>query len=358
MSETLFFELLQVALGRRERLSSTPTEREWTELFEMSQKQAVAGVAFEGVERLQPQIPRELLLQWFAISEQIKKRNILMNQRAVEVTRIFADAGFRSCILKGQGNNLLYPNPYVRNSGDIDIWIDAKRKDITKFVKSKCPEAEDGERHIHFPVFKDVEVEVHYVPCSSNVPKYNKQLQLFFQTHAEEQFSYKVTLPDTEGNVSVPTSEFNMIHQLSHVMSHFFTEGVGLRHFVDYYYVLRKYKVGSGEFRDHIVATLKDTGMLRFAQGVMWVEKECLGLEEQFLIVEPEENIGQLIFQEMLAGGNFGRHDQRYTFRKQGYLARGATDVFRLIKLAPLFPSVSFWTIVGKVKNQRWKVTR
>ena len=122
MSETLFFELLQVALGRRERLSSTPTEREWTELFEMSQKQAVAGVAFEGVERLQPQIPRELLLQWFAISEQIKKRNILMNQRAVEVTRIFADAGFRSCILKGQGNNLLYPNPYVRNSGDIDIF--------------------------------------------------------------------------------------------------------------------------------------------------------------------------------------------------------------------------------------------
>ena len=325
---------------------------DWNRFCSFSQQQAVLGVVFEGIERINPNIPRELLLQWLALSEQIKQRNIVMNQRAVEVTKVFAEAGFRSCILKGQGNNLLYSNPYVRNSGDIDIWIDAPRKEITAFVKSKCPEAEDGEHHILFPIFKDVVVEAHYTPCNSNVPKYNKQLQAFFRTHAEEQFTHQVSLPDTVGSVCVPTPEFNVVYQLSHIMSHFFTEGIGLRHFIDYFYVLcHTDSTENAETR----VLLNKLGMLKFAKGVMWVEKECLGLAEQHLITEPDEKIGKLILQEMLEGGNFGRHDQRYSFRKRGYLARGATDVFRLLKLAPDFPSVSLWTILGKVKNQRWK---
>ena len=323
---------------------------DWNRFCSFSQQQAVLGVVFEGIERINPNIPRELLLQWLALSEQIKQRNILMNRRAVEVTKVFAEAGFRSCILKGQGNNLQYPNPYVRNSGDIDIWIDAPRKEITAFVKSRCPEAEDGEHHILFPIFKDVVVEAHYTPCNSNVPKYNKHMQGFFRTYADEQFTNQVRLPDSKGIVYIPTPEFNVIYQLSHIMSHFFVEGIGLRQFVDYYYVLKHF-----DKKTDVSSTLKETGMLKFARGVMWVEKECLGLEEQYLITEPDEKIGKLILQEMLEGGNFGRHDQRYSFRKRGYLARGATDVFRLLKLAPDFPSVSLWTIVGKVKNQRWK---
>lgn len=352
MTEThRFFSFICCTLTHSRRLLSEWEQIDWNEFFLFAQQQAILGVVFEGIECFSPDIPRELLLQWLALSEQIKQRNILMNQRAVEVTKVFADAGFRSCILKGQGNNLLYPNPYVRNSGDIDIWIDAPRKLITAFVKSKCPEAEDGERHIHFPYFKDVEVEVHYYPCSINVPKYNRQLQSFFRHHLEKQFSHQVSLPGTDGTVCVPTLEFNVIHQLSHIMSHFFIEGIGLRQFVDYYYVLKHF-----DKKTDVSSTLKETGMLKFARGVMWVEHDCLGLDEQYLITESDEKIGRLILKEILEGGNFGRHDQRYTFRKQGYWARGATDVFRLLRLTPVFPSVSLWTIVGKVKNQKWKV--
>ena len=356
MSESqLYFSFIKGTLKQdSQRLPEWDTI-DWNSFYAFAQQQAVMGVVFEGIERIKPNIPRELLLQWLALSEQIKQRNILMNRRAVEVTKVFAEAGFRSCVLKGQGNNLMYPNPYVRNSGDIDIWIDAKRKDITDFVKSRCPDAEDGERHIHFPVFKDVEVEVHYVPCSSNVPKFNKHLQAFFRTHAEEQFIHQVRLPDVEGNVCVPTHKFNVIYQLAHIMSHFFTEGIGLRQFIDYYYVLRHTEsIKSTEKR----ALLNTFGMLKFAKGVMWIEKECLGLEERYLIAEPDEKVGKLILQEMLEGGNFGHHDQRYSFRKRGYLARGATDVFRLLKLSPMFPTATFWTIIGKAKNQKWKITQ
>ena len=36
--------------------------------------------------------------------------------------------GFANCILKGQGNALLYPDPYMRTPGDIDIYLEGGRK--------------------------------------------------------------------------------------------------------------------------------------------------------------------------------------------------------------------------------------
>ena len=35
--------------------------------------------------------------------------------------------------------------------------------------------------------------------------------------------------------------------------------------------------------------------MEKYAAGIMWIEQEILGLEENFLIVEPNKNIGELL---------------------------------------------------------------
>ena len=97
-------------------------------------------------------------------------------------------------------------------------------------------------------------------------------------------------------------------------------------------------------------------GLLKFAQGVMWIEKECLNISDEYLILDPDEKIGKIILKEMMEGGNFGQHDARYALRKKGYLMRGLTDTYRLIKLAKYFPSESIWKIVRKIENQKWKV--
>ena len=71
---SLFFELIQVAIGRRGALSRRPSSAEWNSLYSLSVKQAVAGVCFYGIQRLpkEQQPPKGLLLQWFALAEQIK----------------------------------------------------------------------------------------------------------------------------------------------------------------------------------------------------------------------------------------------------------------------------------------------
>lgn len=362
--ESLFFELLKVARGQQYILSYTPTAEQWKELYAIAEKQAVLGISFHGVELLHKRKqtpPQELLFEWIGVSEQIKKQNLLAYKRSAEITKMFADAGFKSCILKGQGNALMYNETYSRTSGDIDIWVSGKRDEITQFVKKWTPGVFEQYHHIDFPIFKDIPVEVHYTPGKLLSPMCNRRFQKFCKEQMARQMSHKVELPDGLGEISVPTTSFNVVFQMSHIMNHFFIEGIGLRHFVDYFYVLKKYRddyieTGCGFDENDVVGLFKDLGLFRFAKGVMWIEKECLGLEDKYLLVTPDERKGRVILTEILEGGNFGHHDNRYKSRNNGYIARGATDIYRLIKLASIFPSASFWKIYRKIENQRWKM--
>lgn len=352
----LLFDLIQVAIGQRTELSYSPSKDEWFSLYNEATKQSVVGVAFEGVQKLPKEQwpPQALLFEWIGVSEQIKQQNRLLNKRTSEVSKLFEDAGFRSCILKGQGNAIMYPNPYSRTSGDVDIWVDGDRKTIHDFVVSMVKNAEDGDMHITMPVFNDVMVEVHYKPRYMNTPRYDRCLMRFFDEYRDVQFEHKVDLPGDVGQIAVPTAEFNIVYQMSHLMGHFFVEGIGLRQFIDYYYVLKAYKNEEHRFDQTLV--LQQTGMMKFAKGVMWVEKNCLGIEDDCMIVQPDEKIGKLILHEMLEGGNFGHYDERYKGRQNGLLARGFADTYRLLKLIKYFPSESIWKIIKKIDNQKWKL--
>ena len=65
MMNFLFRELLQISLGHKTEFSHIPTEEEWRELYLLSKKQALLGIAFIGINRLpnNQRPPRPLLLQ-------------------------------------------------------------------------------------------------------------------------------------------------------------------------------------------------------------------------------------------------------------------------------------------------------
>lgn len=364
---TLFYELIQVALGDRVVLSRTPSQTEWHALYETCQKQSVTGVAFEAFESLSEQRqkpPLDLLYQWIGDAEQIKQQNLRVNKRCVEIARMFAEAGFETCILKGQGNARMYVNPLARTPGDIDIWlmvpgkglsVEETRQKIDEFVHSRFPEIKGGRMHIEFPVFDDVAVEVHYIPRYMNAPWHDKRLQAFFRYKAEEQFSNQVTLEGTEGTCAVPTVEFNMIQQLSHMMSHVMGEGIGLRQFIDYYYVLRQFRVLSKESEQvrteslEFRVRLRKMGLLNFAQGVMWIEKKLLGLEDKYLIVEPSERIGRAIQQTIEEGGNFGHHSRLNTLRHRSVIGRAVGGMQQSVRAMRYFPTEATWKLIRKV---------
>ena len=200
----------------------------------------IYSVLFDGIKKLPAEyvgMKKELLLQWMAESQMLEKVNVRLNDAAIQVSEWFRKKGFRTCILKGQGNALMYPNPYSRTPGDIDIWVEGEDKRVISFVRSISPHEKACYHHIEFPSYKGVEVEVHYRPSFLLCFWHNRKLQKYYERVKEQQFSHRVMLGE-QGEIAIPTAEFNLIFQLTHIYSHLMNEGIGLRQLVDYYYVL------------------------------------------------------------------------------------------------------------------------
>ena len=236
----IFFDFLRFCIGSAKEIPGSLKEVDWKELYAIAQKQCLVGVLFDGIKKLPAEhvgMKKELLLQWMAESQMLEKANVRLNDAAIQVSEWFRKKGFRTCILKGQGNALMYPNPYSRTPGDIDIWVEGGDKRVISFVRSISPHEKACYHHIEFPSYKGVEVEVHYRPSFLLCFWHNRKLQKYYERVKEEQFSHRVMLGE-QGEIAIPTVEFNLIFQLTHIYDHLMNEGIGLRQLVDYYYVL------------------------------------------------------------------------------------------------------------------------
>ena len=238
--QKIFFDFLRFCIGSAKETPSSLKEADWKELYAIAKKQCLVGVLFDGIKKLPAEhveIEKELLLQWMAESQMLEKANVRLNDAAIQVSEWFRKKGFRTCILKGQGNALMYPNPYSRTPGDIDIWVEGGDKRVISFVRSISPHEKACYHHIEFPSYKGVEVEVHYRPSFLLCFWHNRKLQKYYERVKEEQFSHRVMLGE-QGEIAIPTVEFNLIFQLTHIYAHLMNEGIGLRQLLDYYYVL------------------------------------------------------------------------------------------------------------------------
>ena len=238
--QKIFFDFLQFCIGSAKEIPDSLKEADWKELYAIAKKQCLVGVLFDGIKKLPAEhvgMKKELLLQWMAESQMLEKANVRLNDAAIQVSEWFRKKGFRTCILKGQGNALMYPNPYSRTPGDIDIWVEGGDKRVISFVRSISPHEKACYHHIEFPSYKGVEVEVHYRPSFLLCFWNNRKLQKYYERVKEEQFSHRVMLGE-QGEIAIPTVVFNLIFQLTHIFSHLMNEGIGLRQLVDYYYVL------------------------------------------------------------------------------------------------------------------------
>ncbi len=238
--QKIFFDFLRFCIGSVKEIPDSLKEADWKELYAIAKKQCLVGVLFDGIKKLPAEyvgMKKELLLQWMAESQMLEKANVRLNDAAIQVSEWFRKKGFRTCILKGQGNALMYPNPYSRTPGDIDIWVEGGDKRVISFVRSISPHEKACYHHIEFPSYKGVEVEVHYRPSFLLCFWHDRKLQKYYERVKEEQFSHRVMLGE-QGEIAIPTAEFNLIFQLTHIFSHLMNEGIGLRQLVDYFYVL------------------------------------------------------------------------------------------------------------------------
>ena len=265
-----FFVFLRYCLGGKSDVSEMIAGMDWQQQYSFASKQAILGLFFDGIERLGEEYPeelkqnpigRELLMTWMGKAQQIRRQNMKVNAVASKLFSMLREDGLRCCILKGQGNALMYPNPYSRTPGDIDVWVNASREEITEYAKKHFKLGDDI-RYQHIETSVDgVPVELHFFPCTMNNPIYNTRLQKWFKRNADLQCSNVVSLPDGIGEIAIPTTAFNVVYQLTHLYHHFFDEGIGMRQIIDYFLVVNDFSKNvflDTDFSNHPVPLSKE----------------------------------------------------------------------------------------------------
>lgn len=378
--EQLFFELIQIALGYRKLLSATPSADEWKGIFALARMQTLVGVCFYGTQKIKVQgqavnMPVSLKMQWLAMASQIQRQNEVLNQRCAELSRRLTESGFACCLLKGQAFAELYSTSFnptlhvresenscstieesekvlagMRQSGDIDMWIKAEPENVIAWARRTGKLKSFDYHHADVRLFPDVEVELHYRPSISRNLVRNARLQKWFKAYGWNHTVYHDSL-----ECYVPDKTFNIVLCLNHIFCHLFFEGVGLRQLMDFYFVLTS-KESAKEEKENIILLLKKFHLLRFAAAVMWVEREVFGLQEQYILCEPNENSGRYFLQEIMRSGNFGHHDERLKGARAGNRLRLMWRWMKhSMRLFCYYPKDVLWTPIGIVWISMWR---
>lgn len=365
---TLFQELILISLGKQERFSRTLTDKDWGELYALARKHTLTGVLLRGVETVIANRPvgadlPPVLYQWMGLGMALEQENEKLNRYSAKLTKILSDAGFRSCVLKGQGTARLYPDPSKRNCGDIDMWVEGKRDVILDFMMKNFSASKTVIHHTDVKIFENVETEIHFLPSFSYNPIRHWKYLKFFEREGDEQFCHF----DEELGFAYPANRFNAVFSLLHIFRHVFHEGIGLRQMMDYYYIVRSLDLEDRKWVRRMIGWL---GLSRFAGAVMYVMAYYFDAfpvdgnasEGQWqktwpwLLCKPEIDAGRFLLAEIERGGNFGKHDSRVKKAHSGgsvklYLA----NVRRLFNMLRFYPSEVLCAPIWKPSHWLWR---
>ena len=373
-----FFLILQAAIGKPVRLSHSLSDDEWQEMFELAQKQALLGIAFEGVKNLpQEQWPKGgMVLKWTMAAEAIKHRNRQTTDVCLRLTEIMSKEGFDTCILKGQANHVYYDRlidgvslGMLRVCGDVDAWIWPKEKILhpVKCIIDYCQRKNIliSLCHLHAEVkpIGGVPVEIHFRPSFLNAPWRNRSFQKLFKVAVFE--NAKI---DDIGIVKKLRVDYDLVFQMNHIYRHLLDEGVGLRQVFDFYVQLKDYnkeRIVRKELmgKEEIMKIISSCGMKRFATALMFVLKDIFHVGNDELICGISEKDGLFLLNEIMMAGNFGHYDIRMNdieVRKgklSSQLQRASRRFMRNLRFLSSYPEEVICEPFARVYHFVWRIS-
>ena len=236
-AETLF-RLVRIAIGTES--ADVPFDVkvvEWTKLYALARKQGVLALAFDGLMRLfevdkelAKSFPMPLKLQWINAVVQIEQRYNTSRDVCADLAAKWAEQGIKTLCLKGMAFSTYYPEPSHRECGDFDCYLFddyAKGNAIARELGAKVDES--MYKHSEM-IFRKVMVENHRFIVAVRNGKKTKSLHALLDSLARTE--ERTQLFDTK--IEMPSAMFNAIFLNYHSLTHFLSEGIRLRHLLDW----------------------------------------------------------------------------------------------------------------------------
>ena len=358
------------------------SERSWETVLLLARQQTVVGLVNRGLDVLPDEwLPSMRVMAVFmACADRIEKANAKMNKTIVKLWRHFQEKGITAVLQKGQGLAQMYPDPSLRECGDIDIYFpDNEQNPLEGIAGADCEIKPDGSV---FYTVDGVVVEQHNHLLDIASPLRQK----FIKNLIAEKGFEKVRVGGEEGvDVLVPTPEINLLLINSHILKHSLGVGIGLRQICDYAVACRYYadrvdpsemrsiyrKAGIAKWSDYLDRFLdsarndKEACHLDSARNdkearhldLVRNDNEVCHLDRAKRVERSKKS--NILLDIILKGGNFGSFTEG---RKDATKSRVSRKLHTLqsfcgnIRLAFRFaPGEWFWTMAQLIGGQfRW----
>lgn len=369
-----FFELVRAGLfpvhGEGVMVNGSFFEDvDWSEVYRMAEEQSVVGLVSAGLDWFKIQdsrfkVPQTVVLQFVGQTLQIEQRNKAMNEFVARLIEKLRQNDIYALLVKGQGIAQCYEKPLWRSCGDVDLLL--SEDNYEKAKKVLIPLASDVETEFtHFKhsgmTINGWLVELHgtlHSRLSGRVDRMvdGVQGEVFYGGKVRSvTFNANVNLNHndnikaaSEVQVFLPAPNEDVIFVFTHILHHFFFEGIGLRQFCDWCRLLWAYR-DSLDVR-LLEQRLRKAGLMSEWKAFAAFAVEYLGMpvEAMPLFNEDDNHNDNLkkkaerICRFVMEVGNFG-NNQRRDFSGMSYMKRKfvsfwgrLSDMLRHFRIFPL----------------------
>lgn len=250
----------------------------------------------------------------FVAAQEIFFGNVIKNTNNFmehdELNKLMTKNDIPYCTLKGLASAYYYPDPSLREMGDVDYLVQE-----TDFEKAKQAALNAGFAIDHGDEPDGIHIAFKREPMSiweqhrtiNGIP--NSEVGENIQSEIDRTIktSEQITL---DGVICrIPDAFHHGLIMLLHVASHMTSEGIGLRHLCDW--AVFANRLGNDGFDELFEEKLTRFGLWKFAQILTLVSEKYLGIAHMEWAQNPEVTDEHLeaVMEDIMNGGNFGKKD-------------------------------------------------
>ena len=333
-------------------LANPSTDIDWGIVVDFFRKQALSGLLPDAIASLPSHMQPGMKVKMSMIAQQLQVEliNHAMNEELLAFIQKLDDQGVPYLLLKGQGVASLYPQPSHRMCGDIDIYVPMEYvKEVSReFLEFGAVRTAESRHHVNFQA-RGIEWELHH--CIYYFQK--KIRNKIFMKYVDEEMRNEPSYTMIEAKkVRVLSPTMNALLLLSHIVDHFYSEGVGLRQLCDYALLLHHHR--NNIDKDALVQCLSELSLLSSYRIFGYICVHYLGMPKENQMIQPtprDIRIAHRVMADCLSGGNFGRADSN---RKQTIwqnVVFYTRFLRRLWKFRQVCPSEALWWPLAKTER-------
>ena len=344
-------ELVRSAIWNRMPEQDMFRSCDWHSVFNAAEVQAVVGLVADAISRLPKECcpPKGIRLALIGYVQQIERTNSQHRAVIKKVYALLRENGIGAVFMKGLTTGVRYPNPSLRQCGDIDFVV--AKKDFPKTLKllEQIGTVDYELEHEHHGMaFVDgVTLEPHYKVHNYQHPKNDKAMQRMFDSI----FPQSLEHIDIDGApIPIFPKTFESVFLISHMVNHVYEEGLGLRQVIDYaMFLQQEYNKIDKELHQKY---LKMMHMERAHRIFVRICENYLGLSPElchYTYTKSEISFADKLMTDIMKVGNFGRGE--YIFHRDGKwgdLQNYWWVTRRSLQLAYLCPSEAYMWPISK----------